>query len=213
MSFTRLQLAAAFLLAALTTLPAHAATTITGKVTDKTTNKPSANDTVALIAFGQGMQVAATTKSDAHGRYSLEVPDPGMHLIRVTHQNATYFQPAPDGTKTVNVDIYDVAEKVPGLSNEADVLSLQTGPSGELQVSEDFFVRNDSAPPKTQLSNHAYEFYLPEGAKLQGSAAMGPGGMPVESTPRPPRRPRPLCLYLSRPPRREPLPGLLYPAL
>ncbi len=168
---------------------------VSGIVTDRTTGKPSSGDTVALISFAQGMQVAATTKSDANGRYTLEVPaanpgedaSAGMHLIRVSHQKAAYFQPIPAGAHTVDVDVYDVAAAVEGVTTEADVLAMQTGPgaAGELRVTEDFFVRNDSKPARTQLSDHAYEFYLPEGAKLQGTAAMGPGGMPVESSPIP----------------------------
>lgn len=170
-------------------LPAFAGVTLSGTVTDRTTGRPSAGDTVALIAFdqssGPGMQVATQTKTDAQGRYSIEAPDAGMHLIRVDHQKAAYFQPGPAGAHTVDIDVYDVAPAVQGLTTEADVISMQTAPNGDLQVSEDFFVKNDSKPARTQLSDHAYEFYLPPNAKLQGSAAMGPGGMPVESTPVP----------------------------
>lgn len=165
--------------------PAFAAGALTGTVTDRTTGKPDAGDTVALIAFGQGMQVAMQTKTDARGRYTLQVPDDSMHLVRVDHQKAAYFEPAPPGTHAVNVDVYDVAANVPGVVTEADVLAMQTAPSGELHVTEDFFVHNASKPALTQFSDHAYEFFLPKGAKVQGTAAMGPGGMPVESTPVP----------------------------
>ncbi len=158
---------------------------IVGLVTDRTTGRVSAGDTVALIGFGQGMQVAAETRSDASGHYTLPVPDAGQHLVRVTHQKATYFQPVPQGAHTVDVDVYDVAAAVSGITTEADVLSMQTGPSGELRVNEDFFVRNGSVPARTQLSDHAYEFFLPEGVKLEGTAAMGPAGMPVQSSPIP----------------------------
>ena len=131
------------------------------------------------------MQVAAQTKTGPDGRYTLDAPDAGTHLIRVDHQKAAYFQPAPQGAHTVDVDVYDVAPSVEGIVTEADVLSMQTGPGGVLRVGEDFFVRNSSQPARTQLSDHAYEFYLPEGAKLEGTAAMGPGGMPVSSSPVP----------------------------
>jgi hypothetical protein len=166
-------------------IPALAATEITGMVTDRTTGKPSPGDTVALISFGKGMQVAAETKTDARGKYSIAAPDGETHLIRVDHQKATYFQPAPAGAHAVDVDVYDVAPTVKGIATEADVLSLQTAPSGELEVTEDYFVKNSSQPARTQFSDHAYEFFLPPGAKVQGTAAMGPGGMPVESTPVP----------------------------
>ncbi len=173
---------------AVSALPALAASTVAGTVTDRTTGKPAGGDTVALIGFGQGMQVAGQTRTDAGGHYTLATTDDGTHLIRVTHQKATYFQPVPPGARTVNIDVYDVAAKVDAVSTEADVLSLQTGPGaggtpGELRVNEDFFVRNSSDPGRTQLSDHAFEFFLPPGAKLQGAAAMGPGGMPVQSNP------------------------------
>ncbi len=48
------------------------AATVTGTVTNKTVNKPSAGDDVVLIAFGQGMQEAGRTKTDAKGHYSLD---------------------------------------------------------------------------------------------------------------------------------------------
>ena len=160
------------------------AASISGTVTNKTINKPSAGDEVVLIAFGQGMQEAARTKTDAQGHYSIDVPDNGMHLIRVDHQKATYFEPVQPGTSTVNVSVYDVAAKVEGVRTEADVYRIETDPQG-LRVIENFFVRNDSKPPRTQFSAHAYEIYLPQGAKVDGSAAMGPSGMPVSSTPVP----------------------------
>ncbi len=180
---SRFALIAALLLSS--ALPSLAAGPLTGTVTDRTTGKPAADDTVSLIAFGKGMQVAAHTTTDAHGRFTLQIPDDSMHLVRVDHEKATYFQPAPPGTSTLKIDVYDVVATVKGVTTEADVLSMQTQPSGDLHVTEDFFVRNDSKPPMTQFSNHAYEFFLPPDAKLQGTAAMGPGGMPVESTPVP----------------------------
>jgi len=160
------------------------AATVTGTVTNKTTNKPSAGDDVVLIAFGQGMQEAGRTKTDAKGRYSIDVPDNGMHLIRVDHQKAAYFGPAPAGTTTVDVNVYDVLPKVDGVSTEADVIRVETDQQG-LHVIENYFVKNDSSPPMTQFSKTAYEIYLPPDARIEGSAAMGPGGMPVSSPPVP----------------------------
>lgn len=160
------------------------AASITGTVTNKTTNKPSAGDAVVLIAFGQGMQVAARTTTDARGHFTLNVPDKGMHLVRVDHQKAAYFEPVQPGTSTVNVNVYDVAAKVKGVRTEADVYRIETDARG-LRVIENFFVRNDSKPPRTQLSAHSYDIYLPQGAKIDASAAMGPSGMPVSSTPVP----------------------------
>lgn len=168
------------------------AASISGTVTDKTTGKPSANDTVTLIKLAQGMQESTQTKTDASGHYSIELPDDGMHLIRVTHQGANYFQPAMPGAPTVDVAVYDVAAKVDGVSGEADVMRIQTGPGGDsLDIIENFFVKNVSSPQRTQYSDHAFEFYLPAGAVLESSVAVSPQAddspmqsMPVRTAPR-----------------------------
>jgi hypothetical protein len=160
------------------------AATVTGNVVDKTNNKPSAGDDVVLIALAQGMQEAARTKTDARGHFSIEVPDNNMHLIRVDHQKAAYFQPLPPGTTHVDVTVYDVGAKVEGVSTEADVMRIEAGPQG-LQVIQNYFVKNASDPPRTQFSTKAYEVYLPPNAKIEASAAAGPEGMPVSSSPMP----------------------------
>ena len=164
------------------------ADSITGIATNKTTNKPSAGDDVVLIRLAQGMQEAARTKTDAKGRFTLEIPDgdTGMHLVRVTHDKANYFRPAPPGTQSVEVEVFNAAAKVKGVSSEADVMRIQTDESGKsLRVIENFFVKNESNPPLTQFSDRPFEFYLPEGAVVEGSAALAPGGMPVQASPTP----------------------------
>ncbi len=170
----------------LTTLPAFAASTITGVITNGTTNKPSSGDTVTLIRLAQGMQEATHTTTDGKGRFSLDVPDEGLHLVRVTHEGANYFKPAPPGTANVDVDVYSVAAKVPGVRLEADVMRVQTEPDNKsLRVVQHFFLKNDSTPPKTQFSDATFDFTLPDGAVIEGAAAQGPGGMTVQSQPVP----------------------------
>ena len=164
------------------------ADSITGIVTNKTTNKPAAGDDVVLIRLQQGMQEASRTKTDAKGHFTLEVPagDNGIHLVRVTHDKANYFRPAPPGTQSVEVEVFNAAAKVKGVTNEADVMRLQTDESGKaLRIVENFFVKNESNPPLTQFSDRPFEFYLPDGAVVEGSAALAPGGMPVQASPVP----------------------------
>ena len=162
------------------------ADSITGTVINKTTNKPAAGDDVVLIRLQQGMQEASRTKTDAKGRFTLDVPDKGIHLVRVTHDKANYFRPAPEGTQSVEVEVFNAAAKVEGISGEADVMRIQTDESGKaLRVVENFWVKNESTPPRTQFSDRPFEFYLPEGAVVDGSAALGPGGMPVQASPVP----------------------------
>jgi len=173
-------------LALLLTLPAFAASEITGVVTNKTTNKPAAGDDVVLIRLQQGMQESTRTKTDSHGRFTLAVPDEGIHLVRVTHEKANYFRPAPPGTQSVELSVYNVAAKVKGVSIDADVMRIQNDPSGKfLIVVENFFIKNESKPALTQFSPNPFEITLPEGAVIEGAAAKAPAGMPVQSQPVP----------------------------
>ena len=176
-------LLAAFALLALT-IPALAAD-ITGSVTNKTSDKPSSGDDVVLLKLSEGMQEASRTKTDAHGKFSLPLPDDGgQHLVRVTHQGVNYFKPAPQGTTSVQVDVYDAAKQVPGVTGRADIMRVQSD-GGQLQVTELFVVQNNSNPPRTQMSDRSFELTLPEGAIVDASLAAGPGGMPVNSAPVP----------------------------
>lgn len=160
------------------------AATVTGDVVNKTNNKPAVGDKVVLIDLQGGMQDIGQTTTDAQGHFSINVPDGSAHLIRVEHQKAEYFAAVPPGTTHVNVTVYDVGAKVPDVSTEADVMRVESGPQG-LQIVQNYFVQNASKPPRTQFSAHAFDVYLPPGAQISGAAAMGPGGMPVSSSPMP----------------------------
>lgn len=169
----------------LTAVSAAFAAPVSGIVMNLTTKKPSAGDTVTLIRLQQGMQEAAHTTTDAKGHYTLDIADADqVHLVRVTHDKANYFQPVPPGTQNVNVDVYNSAEKVAGVSTQADVERIEASPDG-LSVIENFFVKNVSSPPRTQFGPRAYEIYLPKNAHVVSAAALGPGSMPVQSSPVP----------------------------
>lgn len=164
--------------------PVMHAATITGTVTNKTTNRPDANDDVVLVGLTQNMQEVARTKTNASGHYSINLPDAGMHLIRVDHQKAAYFAAVPPGKTQVDVTVYDVAPVVQGVTTEAVMVRIEADEQG-LHVIESYFVKNDSKPARTQFGPNAYEIYLPTDAQLEASIAMGPGGMPVSSPPVP----------------------------
>ncbi len=156
---------------------------VTGTVTNKTTNKPSAGDDVVLLQLAQGMQELARTKTDSRGHYSIEVPGDGLHLLRVTHDRANYFKPIQPGTQSVDMEVFSAAPQVEGVTLDADVMRMETeAGGGSLHVVEHFFVKNDSAPPKTLMSEHPFELYLPAGATVEGLAAKAPGGMAVQQT-------------------------------
>jgi hypothetical protein len=156
---------------------------VTGVVTNRTNNKPSAGDDVVLLQLAQGMQELARTKTDSRGRFSIEVPADGLHLLRVTHDKANYFKPIQPGTQSVDIDVYTAAPNVEGVTLEADVMRIETeGDGSSLRVVEHFFVKNDSSPAETLMSDHPFELYLPAGATVEGLAAKSPGGMAVQQS-------------------------------
>jgi hypothetical protein len=162
------------------------AANITGTVTNKTTNKPSSGDDVVLIKLAATMEEEARTKSDAKGAFTLtpKGEDNSPHLLRVTHQGVNYFRPAPPGTTSVEVEVYDAAKEVAGISGLADITRLQAD-NGRLDAIQMWIVKNESKPPRTQMSANTFEITLPEAAVIDSSLAAGPGGMPVNSAPVP----------------------------
>jgi carboxypeptidase family protein len=156
---------------------AHA-TTVTGKVTNKTTGKPAAGDPVVLVDVQAGMGEVAHATTDANGRYSLVEPGNSPYLVRVTHQGAGYFIAAPQGAAPADITVYDVAPKVQGVFIEADVLELETE-NGQLKVTERYFVHNTSSPPTTQWSSKSFEVVLAPEAVVDGVGGQRPNGLPT----------------------------------
>ena len=182
-SIQRLGIALAILLVASC---AHAAT-LTGTVTNGTTSKPSAGDEVILIKLAAGMEEAAHARSDSQGKFTLSLSgddENAPHLVRVVHQGVTYHQPAPPGTKSIDVKVYDAAKKVDGVNAVADLMYLQAG-KGDLAIMRLFAVDNSSQPPRTQMSDAAFEFNAPENAEIDEGQAQTAGGQWVNTTPVP----------------------------
>jgi hypothetical protein len=151
---------------------------VTGTVTNKTTGKPSAGDTVVLVNPMAGMSEVAHTTTDSHGHYSLPKEGEGPALVRAMHQGAEYFIEAPKGGASGDISVYDVAQKVTGVFIEADVIEVETE-NGQLKVTERYFVHNTSTPPTTQWSAHSFEVVLPADAVVDGVGAQRPNGLPT----------------------------------
>ncbi len=161
------------------TLASAAAQTLSGTVTNGTTSKPAVGDEVILINLTSGMEIAANTKAGSNGKFSFKLTGgAGPHLIRAVHQGVTYHQIAPPGVSSVEVNVYDVATKVSGLTVTADVIRFQAD-SGSMQGVRLFVVNNTSSPAKTQMNDHNFEFYLPPGAKIEQVQARAPNGQPI----------------------------------
>jgi hypothetical protein len=180
-SIQRIGLAFGILIVATCT---HAAT-LTGTVTNGTSSKPSAGDEVILIKLAAGMEEAAHAKTDSQGKFSLSFDDENApHLVRVIHQGVTYHQPAPPGTQSVDVKVYDAAKKIDGVNAVADLMYLQAG-KGDLAIMRLFAVDNTSQPPRTQMSDTTFEFNAPENAEIDEGQAQTAGGQWVNTAPVP----------------------------
>src|SRR5207253_883386 len=162
------------------------AQTLTGTVTNGTTKKPASDDDVVLIKLGQGMEEAARTKTDPNGNFTFKLDDSGPHLVRAIHQGVTYHKMAPPGTTSADLEVFDVSKKLAGISVTADVMRFQAQ-GNELQGIRLFAVDNHSDPPRTQMNDQNFEFYLPDGAEVDQSMAMTAGGQPINSAPVPQR--------------------------
>ena len=159
------------------------AQTLTGTVKNSTTNKPAAGDEVVLLKLGQGMEEAGRTKTDAKGNFSFKLDDAqSPHLVRAIHQEVTYHRMAPPGTTSVELEVYDVGKKIDGITNVADIMRFQAS-QGQLEVQRVFAVQNSSKPPRTQMNERNFEFYVPDGAKIVEGSAMTAGGQPINSAP------------------------------
>jgi hypothetical protein len=159
--------------------------TLTGTVKNGTTNTPPVGDDVVLIKLAQGMEETARTKTDAKGNFSFKLDDAGSpHLVRAIHQGVTYHRMAPPGTTSVELQVYDVAKKVEGINVTADLMYVQAD-KGELAIMRLFAVDNPSKPPRTQMNDRNFEFYLPESAQIDTSQAQTSGGQAVNTAPVP----------------------------
>jgi hypothetical protein len=166
------------------TCASASAQTLTGTVTNSTTKKPASGDDVVLIKLGQGMEEAARTKTDSNGNFTFKLDDSGPHLVRALHQGVTYHKMAPPGTSSADLEVFDVSKKLAGISVTADVMRFQAQ-GNELQGIRLFAVDNHSDPPRTQMNDQNFEFYLPDGAEVDQSMAMTAGGQPINSAPVP----------------------------
>lgn len=156
-----------------------------GTVTNGTTGKPAAGVQLTLLSLSTGMQPIGNAVSDSRGHYSLTARNAnGMLLLRASFEGANYHQRVTPGESTVDITVYNAAEKVDNILGEGRILRVQTS-GGELEVSEMFSLRNESRPPRTQTGDHSFEFSLPEGATISEGMAKGPGGMPITSAPIP----------------------------
>jgi hypothetical protein len=160
------------------------AASVTGQVINGTNDKPSAGDEVVILSLSQGMTEIGRTKTDASGKFKVEIPDDGTpHMVRVNHQGVNYFPkggPLMPGATTAEIHVFDNAKKLP-LTTAVNVMRVQAD-NGTMNVVELYAVENHAEPPRTMFDpDKTYEFTLPDGAVLDAAAAQTQDGQPVNS--------------------------------
>lgn len=178
---TVLQVVLASLFLCLVALPSFAGT-LNGTVRNGTTNEPATGVDIILFRLQGGMEVAATTKTDSQGRYSLQDPAQGQApmLLRATYKGVNYHQPVTPGKTSVDVTVYEPTENLDAFSVADRAIILQPSSSG-LSVGEIYDIENKTQPPKAYFrQNGSFEFSLPEGAQVSEVSASDASGMPVK---------------------------------
>jgi len=160
-----------------------AAETLSGKVRNITTGRPSVGDQVILLRLGEGMEASATTHADTTGSFTLQVPVPGaQYIVRVMHQGVNYDQQVKTAAP-LDIQVFDAAQKVSGISGSLGITQLESA-GDTLQVAEMYAVNNLSSPAVTQASTHNFDFSLPENAKLESFQTKTSGGVWVNAQPK-----------------------------
>jgi len=164
------------------------AATLPGTVTNGTTNKPAVGDEVVLLILSNdGMKESARVKTDGAGHFVFTVADSaGSHLVRVIHQGVTYHRivPADGGRDKFTVTVYDVAEKVEGITAVMDVQRFEATRE-TLEIKQLVTMRNDSKPPRTLMNDHPFEIQLPSEAQVKSGLVQIENGQPLKQRPVP----------------------------
>ncbi len=163
---------------------ALAADTITGTVHNLTTSQPAVGDEVVLLQLGQGMQEESRAKTDAQGKFTLNVTSPkDQHLIQVSHQGVNYDQ-AVNGAGPVDIGVYDAVANIPGLSGKIGVAQLESD-GKVLKITEMYEIDNTSNPPVTQARPDNFQITVPQKAAFDLVQARRGQSMWLNVTPDP----------------------------
>lgn len=157
--------------------------TVRGVVRNGTTRKPSAGDDVILKRIGNGMEDAGKTKTNARGEFTFDVPaSPQPYLVWVRHQDVTYTGVVRPGGGPVAVQVFDASAGVKDITVQEHVMVIQSAPGGNsLNIDELYTLNNESSPPRSKNGQHTFDFYLPEGAQVQDTAAQPAGNMALKT--------------------------------
>ncbi len=179
-----------FVLATLLVVGASAsAGDLAGRVINGTTKKPPVGDEVVLLTISGGSEKeSARAKTDGAGHFSLNVGDArGTRLVHVVHQGVTYEKVVEPDAAFIAIRVYDVADKLDGLTAVMDVQRFEAR-SDTLEVKRLITMHNASKPPRTLMNDRPFSIQLPADAQvLSGLVQLG-DGEPLKGKPAPGER-------------------------
>jgi hypothetical protein len=155
-----------------------------GTVVNGTTKRPAVADEVVLLTLSQdGIKESARTSTDRSGHFRFPVPDgDASRLVRVIHQRVTYHKMAEPGVKVLSVEVYDVADKLDGVTAVMDVERFEATDE-TLEIKQLITMRNDSQPPRTLMNDRPFEIQLPPEAQVQFGLVQLEDGQPLRQRP------------------------------
>ena len=177
-------------LAAVVFAPAavRAAVTVQGTVTDGTTNRPVANQTVLLLTPSEGMQAIAKATTDAQGKYVIKYDEANapFYLVEAIYQGAKYHgpvRPSPDGTASSDVTVYD-ATSSPAVLRIQLLRMMCRAAGANANVRKEYTIVNSSKPPRAYVGpDGAFHFRVPPGAGQPTASVTGLMGMQLPEAP------------------------------
>ncbi|MFB3825199.1 MAG: hypothetical protein ACE15B_00470 [Bryobacteraceae bacterium] len=164
-----------FLLGLFLLAPAFA---VDGTVINKTTGRPAAGVVVSLYKLGAGMEIVASARTDAQGRFTIARDAGGPRLLQTIFDGVVYNQMLQQDAPAsgVAVEVFQSSKKPVPVGTH--FLYLQ--PSGGKMTVNDVFIFRNEGNVTFNDSAGTLKFYAPEKAEGLNVRATAPGGMPVE---------------------------------
>jgi len=160
-------------------LPLFAA--VDGIVINKTIGKPQAAATVTLYKLGQaGMESLESVKSDPQGKFLINQPVNGPHLIQTAYDGVTYNHILSPGSQTsgLSLDVYN-SSKRPGAARVLRHFVIFQPSGAQMGVSEGFTFENHGLTTYNDPDGGTLKLYVPSTAKGLQVKATAPQGMPI----------------------------------
>lgn len=154
------------------------ASSIVGRVINRSRNQPSAGDVVILYSVDRTMYEMARTKSSQDGTFRFDTSGNFPYLVAVFHQKVSYHTRTLRGVEPVEVPVYDTAQRINGIRHESNTLFVRPQ-ADAVNVTEFFVISNQSNPPRTMAGVNTFNFMLPGGAVMDSTVIQPPATLPL----------------------------------